>query len=381
MNERHPHFTTAEFARRLARLRERLQALDVEAALFDEIEAMTWIAGYGNSENRWRCVVVPTDERHDAFFLIRALDAGPCRKRTWIADVPTYRDWEDPVPVLAASLAARGLERARIGLDFNSYGMPLARFERLRTGLPHAQFIDIGPVIWELRLIKSEAEIALLRRAAAVADETMRRVAGICRRGVSQREGARIAVSSYIELGADPGPPGPISAGRGWDFLHAHLEDAALVDGDVVHVELTPSVGGYSARLMRCVPIGPVRDSLVGTAKVLSDLQDRQIAAMRPGACASDIDAILRKGILAFGLRDTFDNISGYTLGLYAPAGPRTSDFTRIFHPDADWLLEADMVFHMYASAAGVSLSETVLVSEDGPQRLTKLPRSLMGNT
>jgi Xaa-Pro dipeptidase len=37
------------------------------------------------------------------------------------------------------------------------------------------------------------------------------------------------------------------------------------------------------------------------------------------------------------------------------------------------------MVFHMYASAAGVSFSETVLVSANGPQRLTQLPRKLMG--
>jgi Xaa-Pro dipeptidase len=91
-------------------------------------------------------------------------------------------------------------------------------------------------------------------------------------------------------------------------------------------------------------------------------------------------DAILRGGVLDAGLRDSFDNISGYTLGFYAPMGPRTSDFTRIFHPYADWRLEAGMVFHMYASAAGVSFSETVLVSADGPQRLGGLPRELMGS-
>jgi Xaa-Pro dipeptidase len=38
------------------------------------------------------------------------------------------------------------------------------------------------------------------------------------------------------------------------------------------------------------------------------------------------------------------------------------------------------MVFHMYASAAGVSFSETVLVTEAGPERLTNLPRTLLVN-
>jgi Xaa-Pro dipeptidase len=377
-NAGHPYFSPAEFAARLERLRGRLRALGVEAALFDEIEAMNWISGYGHSENRWRCVVVPVEK--EPFFLIRALDAGPCRRRNWIADVPQYRDWEDPFPVLAERFANRGLIRARVGLDFNSYGMPLARFARLKAALPEVDFVDIGPLIWELRLIKSDAEIGLLRRAAKVADETMQRIAGACGRGDSQREVARIAVASYVELGADPAQPGPISAGRGWDFLHAHLEDTPLADGDVVHVELTPSISGYSARLMRCVCIGPIEESRRHAARTLAEIQDRQIAAMRPGAEARDVDAILRGGVLDAGLRDSFDNISGYTLGFYAPMGPRTSDFTRIFHPYADWRLEAGMVFHMYASAAGVSFSETVLVSADGPQRLGALPRELMGN-
>ncbi|MBV8406912.1 MAG: aminopeptidase P family N-terminal domain-containing protein, partial [Alphaproteobacteria bacterium] len=127
----HPHFAPAEFVGRLQRLRDRLCALDVEAALFDEIEAMAWVAGYGNSENRWRCVVVPVEK--EPFFLIRALDAGPCRKRSWIADVSHYRDWEDPFALLAERFADRGLSRARIGLDFNSYGMPLGRFAKLKA--------------------------------------------------------------------------------------------------------------------------------------------------------------------------------------------------------------------------------------------------------
>jgi Xaa-Pro aminopeptidase len=372
-------FDVQEFASRIERVRKHLRGSGVDVALFDEIEAMTWLSGYGNSENRWRCVGVPAEA--EPFFLIRALDAGPCRKRTWISDVPTFRDWEDPFAVLRGTLAARGLDAARIGLDYNSYGMPLARFKRLKAALPRADFVDIGPVAWELRLRKSPAEIALLRQASAVADQAMRLTAAACIEGASQREAARVAVASFVELGADPGPPGPISAGRGWDFLHAHLEDIPLARGDVVHLELTPRVAGYSARLMRCAVVGRPSAALTDAAGRLAEIQDRQIVAMRPGALASEIDAILREGVLSAGLRDSYDNITGYTLGLYAQAGPRTSDFTRIFHPDADWRLEPDMVFHMYASAAGASFSETVLVAEHGPERLTKLPRTLMVET
>lgn len=369
----HPYFTRNEFAERVARLRQEMRAADVDVALFDEIEAMAWLTGYGNSENRWRCVGIPLEG--EPFFLIRALDATPCRQGSWIEDVPTFRDWEDPMPVLRDAIARRGLERARIGLNYYSYCMPVARFARIQAALPGAHFVDLGNLVWRLRLTKSPAEIELLRRCAKVADTALLRAAAVCVPGGSQRDAAREAVNAFVELGADPGPPGPITAGRGWDFLHGHLGDAPLSAGDIVHIELTPRIAGYSARTMRCVGVGHRDPGLVDAGKRLAAIQDRQIAAMRVGAVARDVDAILRHGVLQAGLRDSYDNITGYTLGYYAYPGPHTSDFTRIFHPEADWLIEPNMVFHIYASAGGVSLSETVLVTESGPELLTGLPR------
>jgi Xaa-Pro aminopeptidase len=365
----HPHFGQIEFDARLERLMLRLREAGVAFALFDEIEAMTWLTGYGNSENRWRCVGVGPEG--EPFFLIRALDATPCRQRSWIADVPSFRDWEDPMPVLRASLESRGLTRARVGLDFGSYCMPLSRFAAMRAALPEVEWVDLGPVIWELRLRKSQAELSLLRRAAEIVEAALAEAAAVCVPGNTQRDAARVATEIFYRMGADPGPPGPITAGTGWDFLHGHLGDDPLNPGDVVHIELTPRIAGYSARVMRCVSVGAPAPALQRAASQLADLQQRQIAAMRPGATARNVDALMREGVLRAGLRDVYDNITGYTLGLYAPAGPRTSDFTRIFTPAARWVLEPGMVFHMYASAAGASVSETVAVTETGPEVLT----------
>lgn len=371
-----PPFTSDEFAARIGRLRTKLADAGVAVGLFDEIEAMTWLAGFGNSENRWRCLGVPL--HGEPFFLIRALDAGPCRQRVWFDDVIAFRDWEEPMPVLAAALAERGLADAVIGLDLGSYSMTAGRYAALRAALPQARIVDLGAAVSELRLIKSPAELALLRCAAAVADEALRRAAACCVPSGSQRDAARAAQATFLDLGADPGLPGPISVGRGWDFLHAAMDDAPLVPGDVVHIEMIPRVRGYGARVMRCVSVGPPAPALVHAAAQLASLQDRQIAAMRPGARAADVDAILRDGVLAAGLRPDYDNITGYTLGLYAAATPRTSDFTRIFHPGATWSLEPGMVFHMYVSAAGASFSETVLVTERGAERLTRTARTLL---
>jgi Xaa-Pro dipeptidase len=99
---------------------------------------------------------------------------------------------------------------------------------------------------------------------------------------------------------------------------------------------------------------------------------------MKPGAVARDVDRVCRARVLDAGLRESYDNFTGYTLGYYgATHPPRTSDFTRAFVPTAGWVLESGMVFHMYTGARGMAFSETVLVTESGAERLTRLERRL----
>ena len=85
----------------------------------------------------------------------------------------------------------------------------------------------------------------------------------------------------------------------------------------------------------------------------------------------------LRGAVLAEGLRPVYDNVTGYALGLYGRT-PRTSDFSRVFLPNAHWQLEEGMVFHMYVSAGGLGFSETVVVEAGGGRRLTSAPRVLL---
>ena len=123
---------------------------------------------------------------------------------------------------------------------------------------------------------------------------------------------------------------------------------------------------------------GPTSPEVCDATIELISLQDQQIAAMKPGANAGEVDAILRDGAVKAGLRSDYVNNTGYTLGYYFEQAPRTSDFTRDFTKDADWKLEVGMTFHMYTSAkAGVAISETVHVTPDGAQRLTQIERRL----
>lgn len=370
-----PLFPTVEYAGRLSRLRAEMDARGVAAMIIDECEMMHYVSGFAISENLYRAVLVPRDG--EPLMVVRSLDEAPFLAASWFTRRRAFLDTEDPVAVLAEVIGEAGLAAAPIGLDMNSYSMPVKRFRHLEELLPEVQFVDFSDVLRPLRLRKTPREVAVLGRAAAIADEAMRQSIAVVGPGSSPRDAAAVAAAAFVTLGADSGRTGPITAGRGWNFMHGRLNDGALAAGDVLHLELVPKVQGYCARLMRPAVIGAASPEQRDAAAALIDLQDRQIAAMRPGAAARDVDAILRDGVVAAGLRDRYDNNTGYTLGYYFDQAPRSSDFTRVFTPRADWHLEPGMVFHMYTSAAGLAFSETVLVTEDTPERLTKLERRI----
>jgi Xaa-Pro dipeptidase len=361
------------FAPRLARLRAALAARNCEAMLADHAELLAWISGYTVSQTLYRAAIIPADGA--PCFVLRAIDEGPCRSATWFPDIIDFADEDDPHAAVAAALAARGLAKARIGVDGDSYGFTTATAAKLLALLPEAEFVDLGPVSDTVRAQKFPDEIALLREAASIADATMEVLAASVAPGMRVRDAAAIAAGAMLRLGADDGGPGPIlRSGGDIDFLHGSGLDVSLRPGDVLHAELTPRRSLYGARLMRPLPVGGMAAASRAVANRLVALQDAQIAAMRPGACARDVDAVLREAVLREGLRATYPNVTGYTLGIYGRT-PRPSDFSHCFHPKANFLLAEGMVFHMYVSAQGLAFSETILVGHDGPERLTRFPR------
>ena len=369
-------FPAEEYHERLSRLRSVMATRNLDVVIADESEMLHYFTGFAISENLYRAAVIPRDG--PPIMIVRKLDEQPFLNAAWFKNRRTFVDTDDPVEILADVLIEKSASNGRVGLDMNSYCMPVARFRQLVCAMPNADFVDINDVFRPMRLQKSPREIEIIKKAANVADRAMLRAIAAAVPGASSRNAAAEASKAFIELGADFGRSGPITVGQGWNFMHGKLSSDPLQTGDILHIELVPKISGYCARLMRPAVMGTPSPEVCDATMELISLQDQQIAAMKPGANAGEVDAILRDGAVKAGLRSDYVNNTGYTLGYYFEQAPRTSDFTRVFTKDADWKLEADMIFHMYTSAkTGVAISETVHVTPDGGQRLTQIERRL----
>ncbi|SOH92213.1 Xaa-Pro dipeptidase [Monaibacterium marinum] len=370
----------APYFDRVERLRTQMRAVGADVFLCDHAEMLAWLTGYTVSETFYRGVVVPLDG--DPVWVLREIDVVPCRAATWVGTVLGYADHADAHAVMAEVIGR--FAPANIGADFTSFGFTAYTRDRLGELLPEARFTNLHDVSNQIRAVKDAGEIENTTRAATIADGAMAAITAALEPGMRPRDAAVIAAHHYLTNGSDDYWVGPISisrrasaGGHGMGFLHATFTENRLADGDILHVELVPRIANYSARFMRSIAIGAPRDEDIATMARMQTLQDAQFAAIRPGVKAADADAVLRDAMLAEGLRETYPNITGYQLGLYAKT-PRSSDTSLSLHPAANWQFAQGQIFHLYTTAWGLALSETVVVTQDGCQLLTKTPRRIL---
>jgi Xaa-Pro aminopeptidase len=368
-------FDIAEFKGRVEKIQRRMSLHGADVLIVDTSEGLAYLSGYESTVTMYRALVVPASG--EPVMILRELDETPYLELSWLSEYVLFNDWVDPVAIVSDYLRRKGFARSTIAVDMQSYALTVARYETYKKLLPEAGFIDMSDDLMLAPLVKSEAEIAYHRKAAQIVDAVMQDTIEWAREGVSTRDVQAFASAGFFKHGADHGTVGPITEGAGENFLHGLVHRHPMQRGEILHVELIPKYRGYSSRMMRSIVLGtPTEEQRAIVAKLI-ELQDRQFAAIRPGAIASDVDAICRQGAIDAGLRTTYHNLSAYTVGFYPGQAVRSSNFYRAFHPEADWPIEAGMLFHAYVSAHGLGVSETILVTSTGCERLTQTERKL----
>ncbi|MFT3778324.1 MAG: Xaa-Pro peptidase family protein [Ottowia sp.] len=365
----------ADQINRVAALAEVLRGRQIDAVIIDAAEHMRYLFGFSASAVMYQCCIVTADG--SVHGIVRKLDEALFASVSWVEDWVAYVDWEDPFDLLIDEIRRLGLAKATIGQELDSNYLTVRDQRRIAAALPDVRFADISGVIVEMRARKSPAEIEEHRRAAAIADLGVAAILDAITKGVSERELVAVGYSAALAAGADNNAPRIVLLGMGsaTQHLHCNVGDRRLELGQAVHVELLPQSNGYSSRLMRPAVLGEAPADLLSSVEQLVKIQDRQFAAIRPGVPAKEIDRIGREGLASAGLRASFPHSTGYGIGIIT--GPKTADFAHLFTPGGEWELQQGMVFHMYLSAGGLQISETICVTDNGVEVLTHTPRRL----
>lgn len=376
MTGRRQAFSTAEFKARLARVREQMQSRGIDVLLVSAPENIYYLTGYQTSGYfSYQALIVPAAAA--PVLLIRHLERGNVAEYSWLADAVGWKEGDNVVTLTLDLLRAAGADNRTIGIEKHSWFLTVAVAEALTAGLSSSRIVDAGRLIDRVRLVKSAAEIGHLRRSARIAELEQRAAWSAISATACEADIAAAVFGTGINAGCEyTGLPHHIMSGYRTEVGHANWTGKQVRRGELVLLELYGCVERYHATQMRTVSVGPPSDAAKRASEIVIAAQDAALAAMRPGASARAIDAAVRAPIRR--IRPDYVNRTGYSTGIGFP--PRTGEWdTADFNEQEDWELQENMVFHMLALAQGFGISETILVTSNGIERLTaRNPRELV---
>ena len=372
-------FSPSEYARRIALVRAAMERRGIDLILATDPSNQAWLTGYDG----WSFYVhqgVLLALEGDPVWWGRRMDAAGARRTCWMEDARVLGYGDDyvqsherhPMQDLAARIREMGLERARIGVEMENYYYSARADAVLREELPEAAFADATALVNWQRIVKSDEEIAFMRKAARISERMVRTAIDRAEPGVPKNDLVADVVHAGIE-GADGAwgdyPAIVPLAPSGADASAAHLtwNGKPMRKGEATFFELSGVYRRYHAPLCRTVFLGTPPQRLRDAEAAQLEGIEAGLEAARAGARAGDVaDAFMavlaRRGIEREGRM-------GYPVGLSYPPdwGERTAS---IRSGDAT-VLAPGMAFHfmpaIWTEGWGLETTETILIRPDGP--------------
>jgi Xaa-Pro dipeptidase len=286
-----------------------------------------------------------------------------------------YTDTDGPVGAFREAAQALNLSQPRLGVEAGRMRvMELRLIEDafLRPRIDAAEGLFAG-----LRMTKDTQELNLMRRAVEIAEAALRATLPTIRAGQTERQIAAELVVQALRAGSDAELPfGPIVAsGPNSALPHAMVSDRVLQAGDLLTLDWGAAHGGYMADLTRTYAIGEIAPELKTIYELVRQANEASRAAARPGVSAAEVDAAARQVITGGGYGEFFVHRLGHGLGLEGHEDPS-------MHGRNETTLEPGMTFTVepgiyLPGQGGVRIEDDVVVTENGCESLSTLPREL----
>lgn len=263
----------------------------------------------------------------------------------------------------------------RIG--FEGSRMLFEMYRRLDESLPKGvKLTPVGPVVERLRMIKSDAEIALIRRSVATNSEAFEKTTRSIRWGARESEIAAELEYRVRRLGAEKAAFETIVATGSRSALpHAQPTARKLGNDELILIDMGACQDGYMSDMTRVLFLGRPSRRVRSMYNAVLKAQLAAIDAVRPGIRASQVDGAARRVLETEGLGKEFVHSTGHGLGLEIHEGPRLGrrDKTR---------LVAGMAITIEPGAyirdfGGIRIEDTVLVTKNGCEVLTPTSKEL----
>ncbi len=255
--------------------------------------------------------------------------------------------------------------------------LSLAQHSDLRKQFSSARFVQTSGIVEMIASRKSEQEISLIKRAAAITDAVFGEVTKVVRTGISELDVSAEISYLHKKHGAekDSFEPIVVSGPRG-SLPHGRPSMKKIRTGEMVTLDLGCFFNGYCSDLTRTIAVGRPSDDARKVYSIVLEAQRKAIDFARNGIAARSLDAMARGVIHAGGYGKNFGHGLGHGIGL------QIHEFPRISARSTDTLRSGDVITiepGIYLPGRlGVRIEDDVVIRDGGCEVLTKAPKSLM---
>jgi Xaa-Pro dipeptidase len=364
--------TVDERNRRLDRARELMTASRIDAIVITTGASLVYYTGarWWQSERLFAYVlpraaapflICPALERDRAAEL---LNNFPERESTLAY---FWQENEDPFETLRKGLAESAVKTGNLGIEEHTHFEFSSAMAKACSAMT---IVPATPVTAGCRMIKSPAELALLRLANEITLGVYRAVYEACAPGDTNRRFTELIDTAYARCGVRG--EASLNVGTYSAVPHGSAQTQVIREGDIVMVDDVCTCDGYTSDITRSWVYGKASDEQKKVFDIVHRAQSAALAAARPGVQAQSVDAAARKVIVDAGFGPGYDYFThrvGHGIGLDMHEWPY------LVQGNAT-LLKPTMVFSdepgIYQRGKfGVRLEDDMHITEDGAELFT----------
>jgi Xaa-Pro dipeptidase len=374
-------FAPEEYRRRQEGVRKQMAARKIDVLVVTTPENIYYLSGY-NTPGYYmsQCLLLPANG--DPIIVCRATEEMNVFATSCLTRSDSYADDVAPTVRFADVLKRDGFSQASIGVEKISWFLTVANYEKLSSLLPKAHFVDGSMLVESCRMIKSDPEVALIRKASQIACAGMKAAYEAIREGTTEDHVAAEVNRVTTEMGGEwPGLPPFVCSGVRTSFTHATYAGRKLEKGDPVLLELPGVTRRYGGALMRTVFVGGKgADAIEKMYDVSRRALENHLNFVRPGRTPGEVWEQWAKTLAEGGYPDTYRR-AGYSIGVNYP--PDWGEGYIIgFQRGEKRPLQKNMTFHVpslvkHFGLANVGFSETIRVTDNGCEVLTQFEDSI----
>lgn len=379
-----------EFQQRQSKFFEKVQTSGSDCAVIFSVTDIFYLTGFHfHATERPMGMLIDSSGKYHLF--VPALEHEHAEHYSVIDKVHSYPEYpglRHPMEYLKDVLTELNFENKNIGYDSLGYGSPMGyRGPGIDTLIKAKSYISLHGLIEEMRFIKSENEIELIKESCRWGNLAHKLLQKYTKEGLSEIEVTnRASIDATIAmtetLGPDYKPHGKTAyaiyrgqIGAESAFPHAVTQNQTFKKGDTLVTGAAADVFGYHSELERVMFVGEYNKEQGMYFKHMYEAQEVAFNAIKPGEKYSSVEEKVQQYFKEEGITHLTKHHTGHNIGLLGHEAP-------FFDLGDDTIMEPGMVVTVepgiYVNGlGGFRHSDTVLITEDGMEMLTYYPRDI----